>query len=149
MAIAWKHAHATYLRSGLTKIEFYRKDLVEFSDDGRLPCVYTYYKRFQRLEQIIPNPPDGFDDPIPIRQIGGNVCAAGAVSSKEPQIGQVGQLAQDLSCMTSKGDRRLYAADGLKRDFRMKLPNGTEISFETKSPELLAMQMLVACGGAA
>ena len=37
MAIAWKHAHATYLRSGLTKIEFYRKHLVEFSDDGRLP----------------------------------------------------------------------------------------------------------------
>lgn len=51
--------------------------------------------------------------------------------------------------MTSKDDRRLYAADGIKRDFRMKLPNGTEISFETKSPELLAMQMLVACGGAA
>ena len=37
MSIAWERAYLAYLDSGLSKAEFYRTRLIEFSSDG---CIY-------------------------------------------------------------------------------------------------------------
>ena len=53
MSIAWERAYLAYLDSGLSKAEFYRTRLIEFSSDG---CIYKLgylYTKFSQLSKTI------------------------------------------------------------------------------------------------
>ena len=183
MSIAWERAYLAYLDSGLSKAEFYRTRLIEFSSDG---CIYKrgyLYTKFSHLSKtIIQNDEsvESTDDessemtPIPVRPIGSNVFVAGELSqtatgSSRLPANPTGMNRLSRGSKVGRGIRRRtpHAAAHIKDEplltpkadggeqtrkilsekiFRIRMPNGVELSFPTKSPEILAMQMLYAEG---
>lgn len=175
MSIAWERAYLAYLDSGLSKAEFYRTRLIEFSSDG---CIYKLgylYTKFNQLSKTIIQDDESSEmTPIPVRPIGSNVFVAGELpqtatgSSRLPanptgmnrlsrgsKVGrgirrrtpQAAAHIKDEPLLTPKADggeqtRKILS----EKIFRIRMPNGVELSFPTKSPEILAMQMLYAEG---
>ena len=174
MSIAWERAYLAYLDSGLSKAEFYRTRLIEFSSDG---CIYKLgylYTKFSQLSKTIIQNDESEMTPIPVRPIGSNVFVAGELSqtatgSSRLPANPTGMNRLSRGSKVGRGIRRRtpHAAAHIKDEplltpkadggeqtrkilsekiFRIRMPNGVELSFPTKSPEILAMQMLYAEG---
>lgn len=175
MSIAWERAYLAYLDSGLSKAEFYRTRLIEFSSDG---CIYKLgylYTKFNQLSKTIIQDDESSEmTPIPVRPIGSNVFVAGELSqtatgSSRLPANPTGMNRLSRGSKVGRGIRRRtpHAAAHIKDEplltpkadggeqtrqilsekiFRIRMPNGVELSFPTKSPEILAMQMLYAEG---
>lgn len=175
MSIAWERAYLAYLDSGLSKAEFYRTRLIEFSSDG---CIYKLgylYTKFNQLSKTIIQDDESSEmTPIPVRPIGSNVFVAGelpqtATGSSRLPANPTGMNRLSRGSKVGRGIRRRtpHAAAHIKDEplltpkadggeqtrkilsekiFRIRMPNGVELSFPTKSPGILAMQMLYAEG---
>ena len=175
MSIAWERAYLAYLDSGLSKAEFYRTRLIEFSSDG---CIYKLgylYTKFNQLSKTIIQDDESSEmTPIPVRPIGSNVFVAGelpqtATGSSRLPANPTGMNRLSRGSKVGRGIRRRtpHAAAHIKDEplltpkadggeqtrqilsekiFRIRMPNGVELSFPTKSPEILAMHMLYAEG---
>ena len=175
MSIAWERAYLAYLDSGLSKAEFYRTRLIEFSSDG---CIYKLgylYTKFNQLSKTIIQDDESSEmTPIPVRPIGSNVFVAGelpqtATGSSRLPANPTGMNRLSRGSKVGRGIRRRtpHAAAHIKGEplltpkadggeqtrkilsekiFRIRMPNGVELSFPTKSPEILTMQMLYAEG---
>lgn len=183
MSIAWERAYLAYLDSGLSKAEFYRTRLIEFSSDG---CIYKLgylYTKFSQLSKTIIQDVESVESsddessemaPIPVRPIGSNVFVAGELPqttsesrglpanptgmnrlSRGSKVGRglrrrtphVAAYMNDEPLLTPKAVGGGQTGKILsEKIFRIRMPNGVELSFPTKSPEILAMQMLYAEG---
>ena len=181
MSIAWERAYLAYLDSGLSKAEFYRTRLIEFSNDGRIYKLGYLYTKFSQLSKTIIQDVEAVEStddeplektPLPVRPIGSNVFIAGELpqttsGSRGLPANTTGMNRLSRGSKVGRGIRRRHPhaaahmkdeplltpeADGglqtgkilSEKIFRIRMPNGVELSFPTKSPEILAMQMLYA-----
>lgn len=161
---AYRRAYNAYLMSGLSKAAFYRECLSDYLPEGaQFPAKSTFYIYFDRVQKELaaaeePNgsaevdekigdlPVSEFDDTngstaIKVRRVGRHIRFA-EVSAMQLQNACVpvpNEIAPDRRFSNRAFHPRRETGPTV---FCMRLPNGTEIKFETRVPELVAMEML-------
>lgn len=165
---AYRRAYEAYRQTGLTKIEFYRTRLSHFLPEGRFPGENTFYKHFRNIEielehaaalqnehakaaepaaeQTISTEAEG-QSLVETRQVSTNIRFA---EVSEAQIEEAFAAAEDVQFLRQPAVNRIRARRlNEPTGFRMRLPNGTSVEFEASSPELLAVEMMLAASGGA
>ena len=155
----WQAAYAAYKDSGLNVRAFCLKHLLKFCDSW-VPCYETVLKHFKLLAQqeaaeksqpkpIIRTFPENQDLPI-IKESTATQptlhkpSLTVAVFSEDDVKRAMSTLSEEQGCaVRTPPDCRV------PRLFRMRLPNGTSVEFESHQAEQLALQMALLCRGAA
>ena len=146
---AWELTYRAFLSSALSRVAFHRTRLSAFVQPGeRCPCLYTLYRRFREFDrQRTPTPEKSV---VPTNE------TMEAVSAVAPVVRQVGANMQVVE-LDALPQLQVDAATTVRtirppqprRTFRMRLPTGTSVEFESDDPESLALRMLLLSGGVA
>ncbi len=148
-------AYAAFRSLNITKALFYREHLQDYCD-GRVPHMNTSYTHFCKLDHDLPRPETSTSDAAE-ESFETTTFVEKPVASTVRNIGSNLQLAKlsDLPVDGAAGVRPLFRSvprvlpKTHKSVFRINLPDGMNLEFETASPEWLAMQMVLALRRAA
>ncbi len=149
--IQWTGAYKAYLKSGLTKADFYRGAFKKFCPSG-IPALATMYAHFQQLDKASKAPAAKRSVKHAAKPVTKSVTSAKPTS---PAVRVVSLSAEDISRgLRACGEEsfrhapRHAAPPAPLRPFRVQLPNGTRLEFDSVAPEALALRMVYFAGGA-
>ena len=131
----WRQAYSDFLKSGLSRAQFYRSHIDSYFPKVR-PSLSNLYWNFQRLDQeaVISEAAEPTAESVPeqtvvVRQIGENI--------------QLAEIKPEAAVFTpSSAVHRpavSMAAGSQELPFRIRLPNGVLFEFMTPSPERSAV----------
>lgn len=131
----WRQAYSDFLKSGLSRAQFYRSHIDSYFPKVR-PSLSNLYWHFQRLDQeaVISEAAEPTAESVPeqtvvVRQIGENI--------------QLVEIKPEAAVFTpSSAVHRpavSMAAGSQELPFRIRLPNGVLFEFMTPSPERSAV----------
>lgn len=131
----WRQAYSDFLKSGLSRAQFYRSHIDSYFPKVR-PSPSNLYWHFQRLDQeaVISEAAEPTAESVPeqtvvVRQIGENI--------------QLAEIKPEAAVFTpSSAVHRpavSMAAGSQELPFRIRLPNGVLFEFMTPSPERSAV----------
>ena len=126
----WRQAYSDFLKSGLSRAQFYRSHIDSYFPKVR-PSLSNLYWHFQRLDQeaVISEAAEPTAESVPeqtvvVRQIGENI--------------QLAEIKPEAAVFTpSSAVHRPAGSQELP--FRIRLPNGVLFEFMTPSPERSAV----------
>lgn len=149
--INWEAAYDAYLASGLNVTVFTRRELDKFNNSAMRPCVETVRIHFRK---IAAEREKGAAAPRREHQ----PTASKASSNTRPTLPAATPITSTVRVVTltredfARADKRPDGARLSRRAeaakppqpmlFRMRLPGGTDVEFETPHPEQLALEML-------
>lgn len=131
----WRQAYSDFLKSGLSRAQFYRSHIDSYFPKVR-PSLSNLYWHFQRLDQeaVISEAAEPTAESVPeqtvvVRQIGENI-----------QLAEIKPEARSLSPSSAVHRPAVSMAAGSQElPFRIRLPNGVLFEFMTPSPERSAV----------
>lgn len=142
----WANLHAAFRESGLTKAEFHRTKLRQLlPSDEPLPTLRQMSYWFTHFENaaknsVIDQPVS--DDSLPETDSTEDAGVRTFDLGDEVRIAEVDDDAVD-AFMNSFKPAESYCREPRLRKFRMTLPAGTVIEFESPDPDALALRMIM------
>ena len=141
--VNWQGAHIACLKSGLSRADFHRSEFKRFCK-SHVPALTTMYSHFQALDKAgkasVAKPAS---KPVAIPKTTGSEVRVVTLTSEDVARGlraaDEARLSQIPRCRTSQAPLR---------PFRIQLPNGTRLEFDSVAPEALALRMVGLTGGA-
>lgn len=148
--VQWDSAYQAYLKSHLSKAEFYYSAFERFCP-SHLPALSTFYAHFRRLDKVGEAPAETPAVESGIKTVASTKTTTGS------EVRVVHLSSEDIARGLQACDeevrhdqaQRFTAAQAPLRPFRVQLPNGTRLEFDSVAPEALALRMVCFAGGAA
>lgn len=146
--VKWEGAYKAYLKSGLSKADFYHCVFKRFCR-SRIPALATFYAHFRRLDEagevsaVKPDAKPVVKSVANTKTIGGEVRVV-TLSSED-----IARGLQACGEAPHSQAQRFSTAQASLRPFRVQLPNGTRLEFDSVAPEALALRMVCFAGGPA
>ena len=148
----WEDAYRAYLKSGLSKADFYHSVFKKFCQ-SRIPALATFYAHFRQLDKVGEVPVGksvgkSADNPV-IKPIANTKAIKGAVRVVTLSSADIARGLQACGEAPHNQAQHFSTAQAALRPFRVLLPNGTRLEFDSVAPEALALRMVCFAGGAA
>ncbi|WP_297607826.1 hypothetical protein [uncultured Sutterella sp.] len=131
----WRQAYSDFLKSGLSRAQFYRSHIEHYFPKVR-PSLSALYGRFQQFdreaalsEAAAPETESTPEQTVVVRQLGENIQLAEIKS--EAAVFRPSSAAHRPAVSAAAGSQEL--------PFRIRLPNGVLFEFMTPSPERSAV----------
>lgn len=128
----WLKAYKAFRPLNISKAEFHRTQLDRFCDGSPKPSIHALYLAFRRIRSELRE-----DEPVE---------KTPAVRGTVRSIGKGIRIAGLSSCTPGRGLHDFSSGQKVSSGpvpFRLTLPDGSRIEFETAAPERVAMQMLL------
>ncbi len=146
--VKWEGAYKAYLKSGLSKADFYHCVFKRFCR-SRIPALATFYAHFRQLDEVgeasaVKPAAKPVVKPVAnTKTIGGEVRVV-TLSSED-----IARGLQACGEAPHSQAQRFSTPQASLRPFRVQLPNGTRLEFDSVAPEALALRMVCFAGGPA
>lgn len=149
--INWEAAYEAYLASDLNVTAFTRRGLGKFNNSATRPCVETvrsHFKRIAKEREKAAAVPCHEPQPTAPKTSLSTRSTPPATNPFNSTVRVVTLTREDFARADKRPDgaRLSRRAETAKPPqpmlFRMRLPGGTDVEFETPHPEQLALEML-------
>ena len=149
--INWEAAYDAYLASDLNVTVFTRRGLDKFNNSAMRPCVETvrtHFKKIAKEREKAAAVPCHEQQPTALKAPSNTRSTPPATNRINTTVRVVQLTREDWGRVNKRpaGSRFSRRAEAAKPPqpmlFRMRLPDGTDVEFETPHPEQLALEMV-------